>query len=186
MLFKDSSKTKHKQDLFFDSQPFEIAESRRKIFFLLICGLGFVAAGIWMMLRYKESIGLAIFGLITTGFFGAAFPLGVKKLESPEVKYKLTKKSLQINYAKHLKLFVDWKDISSFQKARVEDKKSILIKVKEPEELIEQESNQFKKKLMQSYYSEIGSPFFVSAKDMNISHNAFLMKLKEYHTKYGV
>lgn len=160
-------------------------ESRVKNSFLVLAAIGFVATGIFLMTSYKESLAMAFFGLITCLFFGAAIPIGIRKITDPEIMLYLNKSYLKVFAGKHLVYFIDWKDIRGFSTKRIEHEKSIVIEMKNPEVIIENEKHSLKQSMFKEYYDEIGSPYHIKTKTLNISHKKLKRILQEFHSKFS-
>jgi len=169
-------------------EKFQVTSVKWKTLLLLFACLGFVTFGAILLyhgiMEWPNEIFAIIFGFITVAFFGAAFPLGVKRLFANTVELEMTKYSLNIQPNSEKGFSIPWENISQFEKISISGAKLILIHVKDPHLWIKRQNNPIKRKLMQFNLSKYGTPFNTTSSGMNISNKKLLKKLKEYHIQF--
>ncbi len=163
---------------------FQVTSVKWKTLLLLIACIGFVAFGATMLYHgiteWPNEIFAILLGLVTVLFFGAAFPLGIKRLFSNVIELELTKYALKIQANTANGFAIPWKNISHFSEIKISGAKIILIHVENPQHWINRQINPIKRKLMQFNYANYGTPFNTTSSGMNISHKKLLNKLISY------
>jgi hypothetical protein len=103
----------------------EIGRSRIKTFFLLLGAIGFVIGGIWMTMASDTNMFEKIVGGIGVLFFGAAIPIGIKKLITNETALELSKSCLIIEPKSNKKYVLPWDKITGFDEISIKGAKSL-------------------------------------------------------------
>lgn len=169
-------------------EKFQVTSVKWKNLLLLLACLGFVTFGVIILYHgiteWPNEPFAIIFGFITVAFFGAAFPLGLKRLFTKAIEFELTKHSLNIQPNSNEAFSIPWQSISQFENISISGAKIILIHVKDPHEWIERQNNPIKRKLMKFNLSEYETPFNITSSGMNISNKKLLKKLREYHSQF--
>ena len=80
--------------------------------------------------------------------------------------------------------FVEWKRITGFSEIKIYSQKIIMIHLSNPEELIENEPNKLRKKLLQFNLNNYGAPYSLTAAGLRITYEKLKQVLAEYHEKY--
>ena len=155
-----------------------------KTFLLILGAIGFVLVGIWIIRDIDSDLIEKIFGVVSILFFGAAIPLGIKKLITNEDALQLDNYNLIIEPNSHKRIAIPWNKIIGFEEIRIEGVKFITIKVSNPQVWINGESNPAKRKLMQFNYSTSQTPFNITSSGLNISHKELFKLLNEFHKEY--
>jgi hypothetical protein len=158
----------------------EIGRSRIKTFFVLLGAVGFVVGGIWMLMASDTHLSEKIVVGIGLLFFGAAIPLGIKKLIKNETALELSKKYLIIEPKSSKKYVLPWDKITGFREVSIKGAKIILIKVRNPQDWINEEANTIKRKMMQFNFNNYGTPFCVTSSGLSISHKKLLELLNDF------
>ena len=155
-----------------------------KTFLLILAALGFVTFGVVLFYQGLKNSPIDIFaiglGLISALFFGAAIPLGIKRLFNTVIELELTKDYLRVRPDSNQGFNIPWNQILEFKEVRIRGAKIILIFVTNPDRWINRELNPIKKKLMQFSYDNYGTPFNITASGMNVSHKKLFQKLNIY------
>ena len=158
----------------------EIGRSRIKTFFLLLGAVGFVIGGIWMTMASDTNLFEKIVGGISVLFFGAGIPIGIKKFITNESALELSKRCLIIEPRSNKKYVLPWEKITGFEEIRIKGAKIILIKVSNPKDWINQETNTIKRKMMQFNFNSYGTPFNITSSGLKISHKKLLELLNDF------
>ncbi|PQJ15956.1 STM3941 family protein [Aureicoccus marinus] len=164
----------------------EIGRSRSKTFLLILGAIAFVAAGLGMIYASDTDMFEKVIGGISILFFGAAIPIGIKKLIKNEIAIELNAKKLIIEPKSSKRLSLAWDKIQGFDVIKISGTKIIIILVNEPEEWIEKETNSVKRNLMQFNLNNYGSPFNITSTGLAVSHYSLLDLLNEYQGKYNL
>lgn len=159
----------------------KLGRSRMKTFLLLLGAIGFVLGGLWMLQSPDTDLFEKIAGVVGVLFFGAAIPIGIKKLYTNEMALELSKDYLIIEPSSSNKYVLPWRHISGFEVIKIKGTKIITIKVDHPQDWINKESSLIKRKLMQFNLSNYGTPFNISASGLEISHHKLLELLNRFH-----
>lgn len=156
-----------------------VGRSRFKTFLLLLGAIGFVLAGIWMIRTEDADMFTKIIGGVSALFFGAAIPIGIKKLITNEAALEFNEQHLTIEPQSNKKIVLVWSEIEAFEVVSIKGTKIIIIVVKNPQDWINKETNPIKKKLMQFNFNHYQTPFNIAASGLNISHKKLLKLLNE-------
>ncbi len=156
-----------------------VGRSRFKTFLILLGAIAFLLIGIWLLFLDNSDIYRKIIGGLTMLFSGAAIPIGIKKLVRNEAALAFNEEYLIIEPASKNKLALPWTEIEAFEVVQIKGTKIIIIKVKDPLEWIQKESNPVKKKLMQFNNNMYKSPFNIASSGLNISHEKLFDLLNE-------
>lgn len=162
----------------------KIGRSRIKTFLLILGAIGFVVGGFWMMTNDETDLFTKIIGGISILFFGAAIPLGIKKLITNEDAVEFNNYNLIIEPNSNKRVVIPWNKILGFDEISIRGAKIITIKVSNPQEWINGEPNSIKRKLMQFNNSNYKTPFNITSSGLNISHKKLFKLLNEYHKKH--
>ncbi len=169
-------------------EKFQVTSVKWKTLLLLLACLGFVTAGAGLIyqgvVKWPNELFALILGLVTLAFFGAAFPLGVKRLFSNVIELELSKSGLSIHPNSDKGFIIPWGKISHFEEIHVSGAKIILIHVKDAQQWIDKQNNPIKRKLMQFNLSSYRTPFNTTTSGMNISNKKLIKKLNKYHRQF--
>ena len=160
----------------------QVKATRWKTLLLLFAAFGFVVAGIWMLLYPEMGMFNRGVGLVGVIFFGAAIPIGIKKLIINQVELELSEVNLIIKPESNNTIPLPWSEIKGFDILKIKGTKIIIIKVLNPKDYIDRETNPIRKALMKFNNSNYGSPFNFTGSGMNISTNKLLIELNRFHT----
>ncbi len=161
----------------------EIGRSRFKTFLLILGAVGFVVAGILMIRTSEIDMFEKFIGGIGILFFGAAIPLGIKKLITNEVALEISRNNLILEPNSNKKYVLVWNEILGFDVVKIKGAKIIIIEMNNPQKWINKESNLVKKKMMQYNYNNYGTPFNITAAGLSVSHSKLLSSLRDYHSE---
>ncbi len=164
-------------------EKLEIERSRFKTFFLILGAIVFVIAGIFMIKSSDTDLFEKIMGGIGILFFGAAIPIGIKKLITNENALVLSKRCLIIEPNSNKKHVLPWDKIIGFEEIRIKGAKIINIKVSNPHEWVNREPNPIKRKMMQFNLNNYGTPFNITSTGLNVSHKKLLENLNSFLEK---
>lgn len=161
----------------------EIFTSKKKNIFLLFLVIIFLAVGIFCFLNANELsndgkrsiIFIEVISIIVVIFALIALVFIIKNLLNNQWVLAIDEKALHIRIQKYY--LIPWQEIIGFQELEIKGNKSILIQVKNPETLIANEKNFFKKKMMQWSQKMYGAPISIASSTMKISHKELVSLL---------
>jgi len=159
----------------------KIGRSRIMTFLLILGAIGFVIGGVWILKDSDTDLFEKIIGGISILFFGAAIPLGIRKLITNEDAVEFNNYNLIIEPNSNKRIVIPWNKILGFDEIRIKGAKIITIKVSNPQEWINGEPNSIKRKLMQFNNRNYKTPFNITSSGLNISHKKLFELLIDYH-----
>lgn len=160
-----------------------VGRSRIKTFLLLLGAIAFVLIGIWMITTSGTDVLEKVIGGISILFFGAAIPIGIKKLITNEPALELSENHLIIEPQSNKKFVLPWNIILEFDVINIKSTKIITIKVSNPKDWIDKETNPIKRKLMQFNLNSYGTPFNIASSGLDISHKKLMELLDNFLKK---
>lgn len=163
-------------------EALKIGRSRIKTFLLILCAISFVAIGVWMTVSSDTDLYEKGMGVLCIFFFGAAIPLGIKKLVTNEIALLFTDESLSIEPYSSSKSVLPWNEIEGIEEVKIKGAKIILIKMRDPKYWIDMETKPMRKKMMQFNFNRFKTPFNITASGINISHIDLVQTLSTYIT----
>jgi len=170
----------------------EIYTSKKKSIFLLVISIVFVLAGIWLFLeadnltgrRARNPIFNRGIAVATILFFGFGIFVGIKRLVKSEIALIIDTLGLNLNPKKSLTEFIKWEEILGFDEIKIKGTKILIIKVKNPNYWLENETKSIRRKIMKININTYTSPFNISAASLDISSNALNEMLNNYFEEY--
>lgn len=163
----------------------KLYSNKRKTALILLGSLLFVMGGIFFVMHPesfdREAILTRVLGIICILFFGFAAIISLRYLLTNRLLLEITDQGLDIG--DKYKTFIFWQDITGFKEISIYSNPIIIILIKNSDEIIKQEPNKIKKKMMQ-FNMNYGSPYSISNGNMNISHKELLKLLNENLIKY--
>ena len=163
----------------------EIYSNKKKAFLLLIGSIGFVILGFFCFFNaenmtnslFRNPLIIKIAGIASVLFFGFGIYVSVKQLFKNKLMLILDENGINVNPTKNE--FIKWNDIEGFSEIQINSVKIIIIEVNKPENYINNETNKFRKKLMEYNFRNYGSPFNISVSTMNTTHKELFKMLNE-------
>ena len=151
------------------NEKIEISISKRKIILNILGSIGFIVAGIWMVISEEKSESFQILGIIGVIFFGATFIVGIKKLFQKNSGLIIDSKGITDYTNSNSIGFIDWKDIIDVRTIEVMSIKFVLIDLKNSEKYIKKAENSLQSKLMRKNLKDYGSPITLTSTTLNCS-----------------
>lgn len=166
-------------------QRIEIALSKKKIFLMLIGALAFVANGLWFVIAPPTILNsylgnptkIAIAGYTSIVFFGLCAIVLVKKLLDNKPGLIINQTGLTDNSSGVSAGQILWSDIKDISVIEIHRQKLIMLQVKNPQDYIEKQTSDFKRKMMQLNYKMYGTPFSITSNGLKISFDELLSTL---------
>lgn len=167
--------------------PVEIPLSQRKIILLLAGALLFVILGGWFMLepaRFTDAFSLGKAAVLTIGlmsmlFFGCCAWLLVQKLPDRKPGLIVNRSGLTDYSSGKTPVHIPWADVEDLWVLRIQNKKLIMVQVRNPEHYIAQQRHVLKRKMMQLNHRMYGTPLSITANALKISFDKLWQVLAE-------
>ena len=166
-------------------QTIEIALSKKKIFFMLIGALAFVAIGLWFVISpptisnsyWGNPTKIAIAGYASIVFFGLCAFVLIKKLPDNKPGLIIDQTGLTDNSSGVSAGQILWTDIENISVIEIHSQKLIMLQVKNPQDYIDKQTSSFKRKMMQLNYKMYGTPLSITSNGLKISFDELLSTL---------
>lgn len=164
----------------FSAAPLEIPFSKKKLIFLLVCTLLLVVVGCWFMISPPKLPGLLrTVGAVAVLFFGLCAWLIVRKLPETRPGLVLDATGIRDFNSGPEPLQIPWQDMEDLWVLRIQNRKLIMIQVRNPEDYIARQSNVFKRKMMQLNHRMYGTPLRITSNALKISFDKLWQELAE-------
>jgi len=165
----------------------EIYYSKTKYFFAFIGCVMFTLGGLWIVL--SKDMDVSVIGKIVGGYgslvffgFGVLVTAYVCFISPKKIGLQIDDKGITI-FSAVLKTkppnIIDWKEIEGFEETSVFGEKMIAVKVSNPKQHIEKQTNALMRKAAQVNFDMIGTPYALTANTYKISHKKLLSLLNE-------
>ena len=150
-------------------QTIEIALSKKKIFFMLMGALAFVAIGLWFVISpptisnsyWGNPTKIAIAGYASIVFFGLCAFVLIKKLPDNKPGLIIDQTGLTDNSSGVSAGQILWTDIENISVIEIHSQKLIMLQVTNPQDYIDKQTSSFKRKMMQLNYKMYGTPLSI-------------------------
>lgn len=171
----------------------EIPLSKKKLILLLFGALLLTAIGCWFVAspdKFSRPFGGNNFPVMAAGaaamlFFGTAAYLLFKKLPDHKPGLIIDQTGILDYSSSNTPVPVLWADIEDLWVLRIQNRKLIMIQVRNPEHYIAQEKNSLKRRLMKVNHRMYGTPVSITANRLKISFEKLwgllAEKFKEAH-----
>ena len=168
-------------------QTIEIALSKKKIFFMLIGALAFVAIGLWFVISpptisnsyWGNPTKIAIAGYASIVFFGLCAFVLIKKLPDNKPGLIIDQTGLTDNSSGVSAGQILWTDIENISVIEIHSQKLIMLQVTNPQDYIDKQTSSFKRKMMQLNYKMYGTPLSITSNGLKISFDELLSTLTD-------
>ena len=168
-------------------QPIKIPISKKKLFLMLVGALAFVACGLWFIIsppiitnsHWGNSTKLALVGFVSIIFFGLCAFFLIRKLLDNKPGLIIDQTGLTDNSSGVSAGHILWLDIEDISVIEIHRQKLILLKVRNPQEYIDKQASDFKRKMMQMHYKLYGTPLSITSNGLKISFEELLSTLTE-------
>ncbi|HUQ11722.1 MAG TPA: STM3941 family protein [Steroidobacteraceae bacterium] len=171
-----------------------IRTSRKKLAFLCLMSLAFVAAGIWMLTRDDASIHemrslndpllFHAVGAAVALLFAAGAVLFVRKAFDPLPGLVLSAEGITDNSSGVAAGLIPWPDISGIKVHEIRHNKFVVILLHDNEKYL-QRGNAMKRSLNRANCNMVGSPIAISPGTLDIGFVELLEELEKYRKKYA-
>ena len=159
-------------------QQIEIQLSKIKLLLILVGSLTFVGLGLWLVISqpkfHNESstvdlIKLFIVGWVSIIFFGLCTVVFIRKLADNRPGLIIDDLGLNDNSSGVAGGQILWTDITDISVLKIHRQKFIMLRVKNPQDYINRQTNKFKRKVMEINFNKFGSPIGISSNGLKIS-----------------
>lgn len=146
---------------------------------LFLGSCAFVAIGLWLVIMPEKfdsgysSVFIKVAGIIGVLFFGFCGIIALRIIIFKKIALLINQNGILINPGAK-GTTIKWNDITNFREVKIRSTKLIAIDVKEPQYYIDQQPNNFKKRVMQFNLNNYGSPYAISSGTYTINHNDLL------------
>ena len=171
-----------------------IETSKKKIVLLLLGACGFVAIGVFMLVRDDASIRSARgmnnpmlvhgLGLLAIVFFGTFALVGLKKLFKREPALILNNSGFVDNASSVSAGFIPWSDVVGARIVEMQRQKMLVIDVRDPQEYIAR-GNALKQTLNKANHNLVGSPISIPANVLAVNFSELTTLFDQYRGKYA-
>ncbi len=170
----------------------EIYTSKKKAVFVVLGSALFVFVGVLLLMDNLQSSEITwkfivenwqtVFGIL---FFGLGTIAGMYLLFKTRLVLVIDENGITIEPTKSNR-FIKWEEIDGFDEIPLPytGKPVFIIKVRNPEQFVEKETNIFKKYSMRFNINMYGSPIGIHTGGMNISTKKFRNLLRTFYKKY--
>lgn len=165
--------------------PINIPLSKSKLLALLAGSLLFVLISAWMMI-YRQGadatnhtfmLALGIIGILV---FGICAVFIVNKLRDQRPGLIIDETGITDNTSGVAAGPVAWNEILEIRSILVSSQRLIMIMVSDPEQILERETNRFKRSIMKMNYSLCGSPVCITANTLKIEFDSLFSLLNDH------
>ena len=173
-------------------EKLEIFVSPRKTLILLLGSIGFVALGLFFIIKPEQLIGgmiqskfwIQVVGAASVLFFGFALFIGIKNLFIRKPGLVFDSNGIAINMGVGFKGLLEWRQIAGFSEMTVQGQHLIMIHLENPEAFIQAQKSSIHRRIMQFSLVNYGSPISLTATGMQISYPELLDAVKKYFGRY--
>jgi hypothetical protein len=170
----------------------ELRSSKMKALLLTLGGVGFVLAGLWIVLFADEITFRGanrtefneLVGWLVVLFFGIGSIISGRLIFSSKTTVLIAKEGLTLMPDTRKKQFIPWDNIDNFSVEKLFTTKLIAVNLNNTKQWLENETNPLRKKLMQFNVKQVGTPFAFPASLTRLSNAKLLdllnLKLSEY------
>ena len=174
-------------------EPVEIPISKVKLILLLIGSLGFVVAGVYLLIesdhfveRGDKSIEFIIgAGIGAVVFFGACFVWVLIKLFDSKAGLRIDDQGITDHSSGVSVGFIDWADIRGVETQKFKSQKFLVLKTDQPGKYIDKARNALKRKAMQANVGMCGSPLTISANTLKVTHQELESLITDWWQQFG-
>jgi uncharacterized membrane protein YobD (UPF0266 family) len=166
-------------------QQIEIPISKKKLILMIIGSLIFVGLGVLFVMnpeKYTSPIMrnptvIFIAGLASILFFGFCFPFIVKKLGDKSPGLIISDQGIFDNSSGVSAGQILWKDIDDILVIKIHRQRMIILQVNNPQDYIEKQTSNFKRKMMTINYKMYGTPLSMTSNGLKISFDELFTTL---------
>jgi hypothetical protein len=166
----------------------EIPLSKKKLILMLIGSIGFVAAGLWFVIK-PPAISNPFFGnptvILVTGiasilFFGLCAIYIARKLPDNKPGLIIDNIGLTDNSSGVSAGQILWSDIENISVIEIHRQKLIMLQVKNPQDYIDKQTSGIKRKMMQMNFNMYGTPLSITSNALQINFDELLNILNDH------
>lgn len=163
-------------------QRIEIPLDKSKIILMLIGSLAFVAIGLWFVIAppkidnpfWGNPTKLAIIGYAAIIFFGLVAFVLIRKLSDTEPGLIIDDAGLYDNSSGLSAGHILWTDIENISVFQMQKQKLLMVKVKNPQDYIDRQTNFFKRKSMELNLRMYATPVSIATNGLKIPFTELL------------
>ena len=157
--------------------PIEIPLSKKKLVWILLGALGFMAMGLLFLLNpepfTRRLLGstflVQVLGAVCLLFFALFGWVAIQKLGSSKMGLRIDEQGITDHSHANSVGLIPWRDITGFDLVQVYSTRIILVKTASPEAYIERARNVLAKKAMEANFKMYGTPVSLVANSLKIS-----------------
>ncbi|HJV79049.1 MAG TPA: STM3941 family protein [Paludibacter sp.] len=170
------------------AEQIEISLSKTKLILMLIGSIVFDAAGLWFVINpatisnpfFGNPAVIFAIGIAAILFFGLCTVYIVRKLTDNKPGLIIDNKGLIDNSSGISSGQVLWSDIENILVVEVHRQKFILLQVENPQDYIDKQESNFKRKIMQMNFNMYGSPLSITTNALQIKFDELLNILNDH------
>lgn len=165
-----------------------IEASRAKVILLIALCLGFVAAGVWILLldpaeikalrTFNNTVLVYGLGILNVGFFGLGTLAGIWRLFSRKPALELSDEGINIFHIGS-NTFVPWSDVSGFSVCKMHRQKMLAVHLHTPSQYI-QTCSKLNSYAARANYNLCNSPVVIAAHSLKISFEELCELCEQY------
>ncbi|MBW8016638.1 MAG: hypothetical protein FVQ82_10650 [Planctomycetes bacterium] len=155
-----------------------ITLSRKKTFLMAIGSLGFVIAGVWVLM-----LGAIGVGIVCILFFGFCLICAINKLFETSAGLVLNDQGFYNNSCGLPEVFVPWAEVVGIVEFEVSGIKTISIFVNDPDKYVGR-GNLVQRLLNRDQLKSTDTPISISAHILNIDHDQLFSTFESYVKNY--
>lgn len=168
--------------------------SKTKLFLLIAGACTFVVGVLWMLQldsveiesqrRFNSPLFVHGTGVVSIIFFGLCGIFGIKKTFDKKPGLVLSAAGILDNSSAVSAGFIPWSEIIGFDIFEIQNQKSLIVKIANPEKYIEV-GGPMKRALNKMNFKLCGSPIAITSNSLKIGFNELLDVCNMYFKKYG-
>jgi hypothetical protein len=168
-------------------QKIEIPLSKGKLTLMLIGSVGFIASGLWFIIKppiisnpiFGNPTLIFVIGVASIFFFGLSAFYITFKLPDKKPGLIIDQKGIMDNSSGLASGQILWTDIERISVVEVYRQKLIMLEVKNPKEYIDRQKSVFKRKGMEWNLKMYGSPISLTSNGLKISFENLLQSITD-------
>jgi hypothetical protein len=171
-----------------------IALSKTKLLLLILGACGFVVIGAWLWSldettirsqhRFNSPVLVYGIGLVSILFFGLCGVFAIRKLFDKRPGLIFNSSGLVDNASGVSAGFIPWSEVIGSEIFEIQNQKTLLIKVKNPEQYIER-GGPLRRTLNRANYKMSGSPIGIPSNALKVNFAELCALFDRYHREYG-
>lgn len=157
--------------------------SKRKLTLLLLAALILIVAGCWLIASrdHTRNPSIALLaGASAILLFGCCVIVMLRKLKDNKPGLILDEQGITDNSSGVSGGIIPWPDIEQVSVLTIQGQQLLMIRVRDPQQYIDRQTNGMKRKIMTLNYKLYGSPLSISANSLKISFTELQQLVSNY------